>query len=258
MQLSVAHPTLLIPPQQDNIVANIMLSDRTKIDVTNFFVKQAKRLAIEEGHAATERAKELSGDDRIKVLPKVRMASHKYEAIVRFFITMFALNIGFFRVTRFGSNVSCEMLAYYFYYRTSLRIATWGNYFVQDTIILIAAVHERWTLFRTQQRARAVRFQDYLRAHRRAANITPADVSKLSKVSEAAPGETSPSVVAARVEAEVSHGVAEISHLARKYLLPLLITFVEGFIETLACAIVMNIFFWLCCSRRVRFQPRHV
>eukprot|EP00966_Prymnesium_polylepis_P174016 4026086-Prymnesium_polylepis.1 len=76
------------------------------------------------------------------------MKSHEYESGVRFFITMLALNVGFFRVTQYGSNVNCEMLAYYFYYRTSLMIATWGSYFVQDTLALGSGVNQYYELRR--------------------------------------------------------------------------------------------------------------
>ena len=43
-----------------------------------------------------------------------------------------------------------------------------------------------------------------------------------------------------------------------RFLLPLLRTFVEAFIETFLCVIVMRLFFWLCCKPRVRFKPRNL
>ena len=64
-------------------------------------------------------------------------ASHPFELQASFIMTVVSFSYGFFRVTSPDSDVPCEMLAFFFYYRTSIMLGLWVHIGLQEGALLL-------------------------------------------------------------------------------------------------------------------------
>ena len=71
---------------------------------------------------------------------RVCMTQHPFDLPTRFIITLYALNYGFFKIAGTESDIPCEMLLYFTYYRLCVMLGMWVQFGIQEGIWIAVSV----------------------------------------------------------------------------------------------------------------------
>jgi len=191
----------------DNLVAPVFVSSYKLPHITAFATDILQRFERPSERKPTNlAARELTHTNELPVLMPEPFLS---KATILFISTVWQLCHGFAVLTSKDSQISCEMMAYFLYYRIALRLGVWAPWLVQQVQELVGRV------------VQLVRLLEWC------------DAIALREESAARGGD--------RAAAPAK------STLVCRLLYQAALQLTTSFVEAFFCACVMNSVFWLAC-----------